>query len=270
MARIQDLTLAKNSRAMLLLALIAGLVAAVAVFAVLNNNSSSDNSGPSAGNAPVLVAAQDISAGTEITADMLKVEKIQDSLVVSGVFTDTKSVVGQASRISIAKGEQITPAKIGVPVPDKGLSGVVTAGRRAISLDVDQVTAVGGLLIPGNHVDVIAAFLIRGDPNDTLETRIVLQNVEVLSVAQEKQNASAGSSSDSASDTSGEVPSDVKEQPGAKTLTLSLDPQQALVLASIQANPAVKKIFTALRAFGDQDVTDQPPNESIVTTGNHQ
>lgn len=267
MAGIQDLTLAKNNRAMLLLALIAGLVAAAAMFVVLNSSSSNDNSGTSAGNAPVVVAAQDISAGTEITAAMLKAEKIQDSLVVSGAFTETTSVVGQASRITIAKGEQITPAKIGVPVPDKGLSGVVPTGRRAISLDVDQVTAVGGLLIPGNHVDIIAAFLVKGDPNDTLRTQTILQNVEILSVGQEKQNASAGSSSDNASSsyTSGEVPSDVKEQPSASTLTLSLDPQQAQVLASIQANTAVKKIFTALRAFGDQDVQDQLPNEVTVT-----
>src|SRR5262249_7281143 len=160
-------------------------------------------------------------------------------------------------------GEQITPSKIGTPVPNKGLSGVLRAGQRAISLEVTQVTAVGGLLLPGDHVDVIASFLLKGPDLDTLQTKTVLQNVEALSVAQEAQKAAAGTTQsdqgNASAYTSGQVPEDVKQQPTASTVTLSLDPQQAEVLVSVQSNPDVKKLFAVLRAYGDKDTPEQAP-----------
>jgi pilus assembly protein CpaB len=274
MARIQQLTLAKNNRAMLLLALVAGLVAAGVVFVVLNKGSSdSGTSSSAAGPAAVLVAATDIAAGTAITSDMLEVQHVPDSLVVRGVFTDTQPVVGQASRVSIAKGEQITPAKIGVPVPDKGLSGVVPAGKRAVALDVSQVTAVGGLLLPGDHVDIVAVSMIDNAPNlasneSLLRTETILQNVEVLSVAQEAQTASAQASTQSgqgssSSYTSGQIPDNVKEQPSASTLTMALDPQQAQVLIRYQQH--AEKVWAVLRPYGDQSIQDVPPDDVIVT-----
>jgi pilus assembly protein CpaB len=215
----------------------------------------------------VLVAAQDIGVGTEITADMLKIESVSDELVVSGAYTETEPVVGQASRVAIARGEQITPGKLGVPVPENGLAGVVPAGKRAVALEVSEVTAVGGLLLPGDHIDIIAAFLVQGEPFDVLQTRTVLQDVEVLSVAQEAQKASAASSDPGTETTytSGEVPDDADEQPNAGTLTLALDPQQVQVLVELQSNPDVERVFTALRPYGDQAVQDQVPSEVNVS-----
>lgn len=273
MARIQGLTLARGNRALLLLALAAGLVAAAVVFVVLNQSNDDGTSSLSGGASAVLVAAQNIPVGTQITSDMLKIEQVPENLVISGVFTDTQPVVGEASRVAIAKGEQITAAKIGVPVPDKGLSGVVPAGKRAVSLDVSEVTAVGGLLLPGDHVDIVAAYTIDNAPNlasneSLLRTETVLQNVEVLSVAQEAQKASAQANPQQGQDsgstyTSGQVPDNVQEQPHASTLTLALDPQQAQILISYQQR--AEKVWAVLRPYGDQTIQVVPVNEAIVT-----
>src|SRR5712692_7951230 len=189
MTRLQQLTLPRGNRGLLLLALMAGLVAAVIVFVALNNSgSSSTNSSSAVSGAvtPSLVATQQISAGTKITADMVQVQQVPTALLVTGAFTDSQPVVGQVSRLAIAKGEQITNAKIGVPVPDKGLSGVVPAGMRGVALTVSEVTAVGGLLLPGDHIDVVAAYTIADAPGlasnqQLLRTQTILQNVEVLS-----------------------------------------------------------------------------------------
>jgi pilus assembly protein CpaB len=274
MARIQQLALSGGNRGLLLLALAAGLVAAVIVFIVLNQSSNDSSSKSSGGLAPALVAARDISVGTAITSDMVKVENVPDNLVVRGVFTENQPVVGHVSRVAIAKGEQLTPAKIGVPVPDKGLSGVVPAGKRAVSLEVSQVTAVGGLLLPGDHVDVVVAYFVPNAPNlvgddSLLRTQTVLQNVEVLSVAQEAQQASArpsqqdGQSGIDTAYTSGQLPENVKEQPNASTLTLALDPQQAQVLISYQQH--AEKVWAVLRPYGDQTIQDVPPNDVVVS-----
>ena len=276
MTRLQQLTLPRGNRGLLLLALIAGLVAAVIVFVALNNSgtSSSSSSTASGAVAPSLVAAQQISAGTKITADMVQVQQVPTALLVTGAFTDSQPVVGQVSRLAIAKGEQITNTKIGVPVPDKGLSGVVPAGMRGVSLPASEVTAVGGLLLPGDHIDVVAAYFVPDAPNlasnqSLLRTQTILQNVEVLSVGQEAQQASAQPSQQSGqpttgpSYTSGQLPSNLKQVPGASTLTVALDPQQTESLISYQQRS--QKVWAVLRPYGDTSTPDVPPNDVIVT-----
>jgi hypothetical protein len=87
-------------------------------------------------------------------------------------------------------------------------------------------------------------------------------------VAQEAQKPSAQTattedgSADSASYTSGQLPDDVEEQPGASTLTVSLTPDQALVLISEQENAV--SVWAVLRAFGDDSTVELPPYEVTV------
>jgi Flp pilus assembly protein CpaB len=274
MARTQDWKLANSNGLLLLLALVAGLIAAVIVFVVVSQNDGDDSAAPAAGNTvPVLVAAQSIRAGADITEEMVKVVDVPESLLVSGAYGDADVVVGEVSTVTIAQGEQITRSKIGLPVPDKGLSGVVATGMRAVSVEVDEVTAVGGNLLPGDHVDIVATIRIDRAPGlaedeHILRTATILQNVEVLSVAQEAQKPSAQTattedgSADSASYTSGQLPDDVEEQPGASTLTVSLTPDQALVLISEQENAV--SVWAVLRAFGDDAAVELAPYEVTV------
>jgi len=136
------------------------------------------------------------------------------------------------------------------------------------------VTAVGGLLLPGDHIDVVAAYFVPDAPNlasnqSLLRTQTILQNVEVLSVGQEAQQASAQPSQQSGqpttgpSYTSGQLPSNLKQVPGASTLTVALDPQQTESLISYQQRS--QKVWAVLRPYGDTSTPDVPPNDVIVT-----
>jgi len=274
MARTQEFKLANNNGLLLLLALVAGLVAAVIVFVAVSESGGDDSVTPvTAGTVPALVASQTINAGTQITEEMIKVVDVPESLVVSGVYDDADLVVGEVSTVTIGAGEQITRLKIGTLVPDQGLSGVVAPGMRAVSVKVDQVTAVGGNLLPGDHVDIVATTRIERAPglaedDYILLTTTVLQDVEVLSVAQEAQKPAAQAvttddgDADSASYTSGQLPDDIEEQPNASTLTLSLTPEQAMILISEQE--AAERVWAILRAFGDDSIAELPPYEVTV------
>lgn len=278
MARIQELTLNGSNRALLLIALVAGLVAAGIVFVALND--SDDGGGGSAGAgalSPVVVAAEDISVGATITADMVTVRELPEDLTIAGAFEATEPVVGNVARVAIARGEQINSAKIGVPVPDKGLAGVVPAGMRAVSLEVSEVTAVGGLLLPGDRVDVLGTYTIERAPGlaedeNILRTETILQNVEVLSVAQEKQEAAGrpqageGGAAADASGTSGQLPEDVEEQPGAGTITLALSLQDAERLANAQDH--MDRVWLVLRPYGDSTIVDAPPHDTVIVDEN--
>ncbi len=188
---------------------------------------------------------------------------VPDSLLVSGVYDDAELVIGEVSTVSIGASEQITRSKIGLLVPDQGLSGVVALGMRAVSVEVDEVTAVGGNLLPGDHVDILVTTRIERAPGLAedeyiLRTTTLLQDVEVLSVAQESQKpaAQAAATEDgeegSASYTSGRLPDDIEEQPRANTLTLSLTPEQAVIL--ISEHDHAERVWAILRAFGDDSI----------------
>ena len=275
MARTQEMKLANGNGMLLLLALVAGLVAAVIVFVVVSGGGGGDSVTPvTSGTVPALVASQTIRAGTLVTEDMVKVVDVPESLVVSGVYDNADLVVGEVSTVTIGAGEQITRLKIGTLVPDQGLSGVVAPGMRAVSVKVDEVTAVGGNLLPGDHVDIVTTTRIDRAPGLAedeyiLLTTTVLQDVEVLSVAQEAQKPAAQAvttddgEAGSASYTSGQLPDDIKEQPNAGTLTLSLTPEQAVILISEQASAL--RVWAILRAFGDDSTAELPPYEVTLS-----
>ena len=275
MARTRQLKLANTNGLLLLLAVVAGLVAAVIVFIVVSESGGDGDSATTVagGTAPALVATQSISAGTLVTEEMVKVVDVPESLLVVGVYDDADLVVGEVSTVAIGAGEQITTLKIGLLVPDQGLSGVVAPGMRAVSVQVDEVTAVGGNLLPGDRVDILVTTRIERAPGLAedeyiLRTTTLLQDVEVLSVAQEAQEPAAQAvatedgETGSASYTSGQLPEDITEQPNASTLTLSLTLEQAVILVTEQGY--AERVWAVLRAFGDDSIAEVAPYEVTI------
>lgn len=272
MTTLREKAMTSGSKGLLLIALLAGLVAAVIVFVIVNE---SDGGGGavSSSTTPAVVASQEITAGTEITDEMLRVSDVPEGLLVTGSLEDTELAVGEIARVTIAEGEQITSAKLGVPVPDKGISGVIPVGKRGVAIEVDEVTAVGGLLLPGDRVDIIVTTRIeqpdtgQGQQEYILRTQTILQNVEVLSVAQEAQNASAQASGDDVtnpSTSSGQLPDDVEEQPNAATITVALDLTQTQILIGQQDSDAVTRVWAVQRAFGDSVIVETTAYEQRI------
>jgi Flp pilus assembly protein CpaB len=87
----------------------------------------------------------------------------------------------------------------------------------------------------------------------------LLQNVEVLAVAQEAQEPlPVASEGDAAGGSRGGRPDDAERQPDATSATLAVSPQDAQLLALVHEAGGV--IWLALRPAGDQDTS--PPGES--------
>lgn len=259
MARVGEMVMAGGNRKLLLLALGTGLAAAIIVFIAVQSSggSSSSSSGPVTS---AVVTTKAITAGATIEDGDLKVTDVPNSLLLKGAYTESSSAVGQVARVAIAQGEQVTADKLGSPAKSaNGLNSVVPKGKRAMAVGVEQVTAVGGNLLPGDHVDLLAVFN-SGSGGAAGNVSTILQNVEVLAVAQEAQKplaAPASSGTDAQTSTSGQVPSDAKTNANATTVTLAVDPQQAELLAGVQQRAG--KIYLTLRSFGDTDTSTVPP-----------
>jgi pilus assembly protein CpaB len=127
----------------------------------------------------VLVARTTIPANEKIEGDMLEVIEIPLAYAHKEAGQSKEGFVGSIARTTIYEGEQVLPGKIVVPgdTADDFLYTLKT-GKRALAIAVSEVSGVGGLLAPGNHVDVIATWEVTSE----YYTKIIIQNVKVLAI----------------------------------------------------------------------------------------
>jgi pilus assembly protein CpaB len=130
----------------------------------------------------VVVAARDIQLGTALTQDMIKTTEWPASALPDGAITDLKALEARVVRTAVQRGEAILEKKL-APVGTKGgLSSVISEGKRAVTVRVNEVVGVAGFALPGNLVDVMVN--VR-DQQDKSVSKIVLEQILVLAVAQE-------------------------------------------------------------------------------------
>lgn len=167
----------KNSRAMLMIgfSLLIGLVAVVLAARWISQQASLATT-------QVVVASRDIDLGSVLNPSMLQVTTWPSGSIPNGSVADLQSLDGRVIKTSILRGEPILDAKL-APVGTKGgLSAVISEGKRAITVKVNEVIGVAGFALPGNHVDVMVN---TQDQSDKPISKIVLAHILVLAVAQE-------------------------------------------------------------------------------------
>jgi pilus assembly protein CpaB len=89
------------------------------------------------------------------------------------------AIVGRGLIASVVRHEPILPAKLASKEAGSGLPPIIPAGKRAVSVKVNEVIGVAGYVLPGTHVDVLATASPSNRTEDTT-SKVVLSNVEVL------------------------------------------------------------------------------------------
>jgi len=131
---------------------------------------------------PVVVAADTISRGQVVEAELVKVVPWPTASVPEGAFRSLDEAVGKLARTEIYADDLLTTAKFLDTKAPSILSMLIPTGRRAISIKVNEVTGISGFVAPGSHVDVLLT--VVGNEEMPAKTRIVLQDTEVLAIAQ--------------------------------------------------------------------------------------
>ncbi len=170
-----------RSKTVLGVALILGLLAALAGYAGLNAMAKQVVASTSKQFVPVVVSATDLTFGTKLDKAQLRVARYPKESVPAGSFSDIDSVAGQTTKIFLAAREPVTATKLSSR--GGGLSMLVRSGLRATSLEVNQVSGVSGFVLPGDRVDVLCTVDGRGAKEEAV-TRTILQNAEVLASGQ--------------------------------------------------------------------------------------
>jgi pilus assembly protein CpaB len=169
----------KSKRAiiMLTLSVLLGIAAVLLAARWMGQQASSDKS-------TVLVANRDLELGQALTPAMLQSVPWPKGAVPAGAFDDPKKLEGRVVRSSIFKGEPVLAPKLAPEGTKAGLDSVIKAGHRAITVKVNEVVGVAGFLAPGSFVDLLVNFR---DERDQPMSRVVLERIMVLAIAQEAQ-----------------------------------------------------------------------------------
>jgi pilus assembly protein CpaB len=172
----------KNLKAvgLIVFALVIGLVAAAYATGWVSRQSGIASN-------KVVVAAVDIEPGSKVNAEMLTVLDWPSGAVPPDAFKEAKQLQDRIVKVGILRGEVLLERKLAPQGTLGGLSAVISDGKRAMTVRVNDVVGVAGFALPGNYVDVMvnAQQEKERDAEARQISKTVLEHVLVLAVAQE-------------------------------------------------------------------------------------
>jgi Flp pilus assembly protein CpaB len=172
--------------------------------------------------------------------------------------------------VPIAKGEQITLSKLSRPTYRRSLASAVPVGKRAVTVYLDNIASLYGLLRPGDYVDIISIVPIpvgvKNGKTITNPTVIPLfQKVLVLAVGPNVGGVKPIKPKKSRSSFLGFISSEPKHQSStaksskdkaAHYITLALSPEEANYIALVQQQGRLQLI---LRSSADSETVPLKP-----------
>ncbi len=241
----------------LVIVLVGGFVIALLVALIVKAGLSG---GKDAG-AHILVAARSLPAGHDLTEKDVAWKKwpkdsVTSAMIVKKDATQTLASVAKGQlRRDVAAGEAVTSAALVSNSKGNVLSAVMDPGMRAVAIKVKAESMVGGFIAPGDRVDVVMTYEVKGAELDNPDVRrqvrkyaaeTVLENVRVLAIDQVAKK------------------DDDKAKVG-RTVTLEVDAKGAerLNLASVMADEG---LILTLRPLGDDVVSDKKTKRITTDT----
>jgi pilus assembly protein CpaB len=157
--------------------------------------------------ATVIVAAMEIPYGTMIEGRHVKVITVPSGTPLGNHFASVASVEGLIATQKALSGEVLLKERLTKGGTGSTLAALIRPDMRAVTVRVDDVVGVAGFLLPGNHVDVVAA----RKTNDRATTETILMDLNVLAVDQTSNQ-------------------EKNEPVVVRAVTLEMTPQQAEIL----------------------------------------
>lgn len=143
----------------------------------------------------VLVASQPLAFGAVLTSQNTKLVGWPAGSLPQGAFRNSIGVVNNPKGPRVA----LRPLVVGEPILASNISGadgrasisaLLPDGMRAVAVGIDEVSGVGGLVSPGDVVDVLVTREMAGQDADDKDqmTDIVLEKIRVIAIDQVADN----------------------------------------------------------------------------------
>lgn len=176
---------------------------------------------------PIVIANRDIQARAKITPDMLTKTTRPANEVEPQALSDPKQAEGDVALITIPQGSTLTATKVGQPA-EVGLTVRLKPGMRAVTIPVDRVKSVAGLIQAGDRVDVMAS--VGRGPGIPPKTFSIIRGALVLAIGSELEATGAAGASPAPDAGTG----------AANTITLGVTPEQADLLTVADINTTLR------------------------------
>lgn len=222
----------------------------------------------------VLAAAKDIPEGTVLDETMLETVEVPKQFLQPGAVRELAEAADRVSDVPLLKGTQVLESMLRAS-REEGVARRVPPEKRAFSIAVNEVSAVAGLISPGDQVDVLVTANTgsmqqgRAVSEGTI-TRVLLQNVLVLAVNQVSSTRAApraATRQKSEGNVVGQAPGSGQNTQGIRTLTLALSPEDTQKAALAQE---IGSLSVALRSSWQKgEPVAQAPNmtaQSVLGT----
>lgn len=234
-----------------LIVLIGGFVIAILV-AVLVQASLGGKNEDNGDKIQVLVAAKDLPLGSNLTGGDLKWQTWPGQPFAGAIVREKEQKAEEAltgrltSRVS--QGQPVLNSYVFKEGKGNIVAASMEKGMRAVAIPVKANTMAGGFVSPGDYVDVILTYRIRGNSNNPeakmlvneVASETILKNVRVMAVDQEASR-------------------DEDAAKVAKTVTLEVDSEGA---EKVALAAEMGEMILSLRGLGDEDTK----NTSTYTT----
>lgn len=136
---------------------------------------------------PVVVAIKEIKTSAVLAPDMVTL--VERESVAANAATRLEDVVGKVALMPYRKDDQIRLTEISDKDKVPTLSYRIPEGKRALTLRIDEEKGVGGSILPGNFVDIMATYQ---DPVTGQKlSQIILQRMEVLAIDEVQMDSSS-------------------------------------------------------------------------------
>jgi pilus assembly protein CpaB len=196
----------------------------------------------------VLVAAKDLSAGSVLDASTLARRSMPARFVARNALGPDDLALASGARLAqpLLAGDPIRPAMF-ASATSGTLADRLPSGERALTIQVDDTRSQSGLIVPGDHIDLLMAVETLRDGERAVAVRTLLESVPVLATGRRADKVSVTGSADASS---------LASPPGYDTLTLRVTPENARRISIAEREG---ELLVTLRAPGDFDSAAASP-----------
>jgi pilus assembly protein CpaB len=197
----------------------------------------------------IVVAKAALRYGMELTSDQLSEIDWPADALPEGAFASIADLTGSGRRIVLSPvepNEPILAAKLSGADGRATLANLLSPGKRAVTIRVDDISGVAGFVTPGDRVDVVLTRQQQGAPVQAAEgeaqtaapseyaSEVILADIKVLTADQNSDERSVA--------------------PGvARAVTIEVSTEEAQKVALAQQ---IGTLYLLLRAAGDQTNAD--------------
>lgn len=165
----------KKGVAILVIALVLAVAAGASVYLYLKDMPLAK--GQNSDSVPVVVARKDMTFGTTLESEHLRLVQFPKDAVPTGSYSSVDSVLSHTTKVFVVEGEPVLASKLSAI--GGGLSVRIPPNMRAMSLKINEVTGVSGFVLPGDRVDVLVTIENAAGTNIAV-TKTILQDMEVV------------------------------------------------------------------------------------------